>query len=349
MDIVLSAEWWNRHEGITFDQDFFYHPVRRIEDEKKMEKILYERWGKYGIGSHHLENRPEVGAVHLAAGYFISEMLGCQVNYFENHPPQVVAAYRDDLKINVEDAFRSPAYRKLEILIEKLKVKYNYLTGDINWGGILNVAMDLRGDQIMLDFLTDPEGIKSYFDAIAKLIQRFTTSLQSETGTSSIAVNRNVRHFEKPLFLHSECSHTMISAEDYEKYLLPFDMEWSKMRPFGIHYCGEDPHRHVKQFAKIPHLDFLDVGWGGDVKLLREYLPETFLNIRLSPVEIIKQSNDEIRETIIRLVRESGNPYLTGVCCINMDDQVTDDKITSIFQAVTDLRKEYGIKGHIDV
>jgi hypothetical protein len=86
-------------------------------------------------------------------------------------------------------------------------------------------------------------------------------------------------------------------------------------------------------------LDFLDVGWGGDIKKLRETLPNTFFNIRLSPVEIINQSNEEISETIIRLVRDSKNPYLTGICCINMDDQVSDDKITTIFRTVQELRK----------
>ena len=36
-------------------------------------------------------------------------------------------------------------------LTEKLKAKYGYLTGDVNWGGVLNIAMDLRGDQILMD------------------------------------------------------------------------------------------------------------------------------------------------------------------------------------------------------
>ena len=113
-----------------------------------------------------------------------------------------------------------------------------------------------------------------------------------------------------------------------------------KQRPFGIHYCGEDPHRYVESFAKIPHLDFLDVGWGGDISLLRKYLPNTFLNIRLSPVAIIGQSPSEIQETITKLVKESENPYLTGVCCINMDDKVPDENITTIFETVNDLKKE---------
>ena len=180
---------------------------------------------------------------------------------------------------------------------------------------------------------------KNYFNTIQNIITKFVNGIQPQTGSSSISVNRNVRHIPKPVFLHSECSHTMISSSDYENYLLPFDIAWSRQfRPFGIHYCGVDPHRHAESFSRIPHLDFLDVGWGGDLKILREHLPNTFLNIRLSPVEIAHQSVDDIRTVISHLVRESGNPYLTGVCCINMDDKVTDEKITAIFETVEDLR-----------
>ena len=123
---------------------------------------------------------------------------------------------------------------------------------------------------------------------------------------------------------------------------MPIDIAWSRRhRPFGIHYCGADPHRYANVFAKLPHLDFLDVGWGGNVAELRKFLPDTFLNIRLSPVEIIEQSADEIHSVITRLVSESANPYLTGICCINMDDAVTDDKIDVIFETVYELQQKY--------
>ena len=42
-------------------------------------------------------------------------------------------------------------------------------------------------------------------------------------------------------------------------------------------------------------------------------------------------------------MKDSVNPYLTGVCCINIDDSVTDDKITTIFETVELLRKEFEI------
>jgi len=341
VDIVLAPEWWNKNEKITFDYDFFFHPLKRVEEEQRMERILYERWGKFGMGQNKDELRPEIGAVHLAAGFLLSEMMGCKVNYSEAHPPQVLSAQQEALSINTNDVFRSAAFQQVKDLTDSLKKKYGYLTGDINWGGILNIAMDLRGENIFVDMMMTPDKVKAYFSEIARVIEKFTSFLQVETGSTSISVNRGVRHLQKPVMLHSECSHTMISEEDYGNYLLPFDQEWSKKRPFGIHYCGTDPHRMAASFAKIPHLDYLDLGWGGDVKILRKHLPDTFFSIRLSPVEITRQSLDEIHETIIRLVHDSGNPFLTGVCCINMDDSVTDDRIDVIFETVEELKKEY--------
>jgi hypothetical protein len=342
VDVVLAPAWWFHNEGLTFDEDYFYDPVRRVEAERKMEEALYERWGRYGLGGDRDKDVPVVGAVHLAVGYLLSEMLGCKVEYKEDGPPQVICARRDDLNVSAEAAFESAAYKKFERLKESLKAKYSYLTGDVNWGGILNIGLDLRGEALFMDMFDKAEEVRRFLGEIAKVIERFTQGLQKETGSTSISVNRNVRHIEPAVFLHSECSHTMISVEDYKKFLLTYDEQWSKKyRPFGIHFCGKDPDRYGEAFAELGRVDLLDVGWGGDVAKLRKHLPNTFLNIRLSPVEIIEQSTSELEATIRQLVAASGNPGLTGVCCINMDEKVTDDKIACILETVTTLRKEY--------
>ena len=341
VDFVFHPSWWNRHTGITFDEDFFFHPLKRVESERRMEEELFQRFGQFGFGENHLLDLPQIGAVHLAAGFLISEMLGCKVDYVENAAPQVHPAGLNMLSIDPETAFKSVAWKRLVSLQNDLKGKYGYLTGDINWGGVLNIAIDLAGDQILTDFFMKPEETKEQFRKVATVIERFVAAIARETGTSSISVNRNVRHIEQPVFLHSECTHTMISDAQYEEFLLPFDLEWSrKFRPFGIHYCGPDPHRHVNAMKKIKTLDFLDVGWGGDIKKLREHLPNTFLNIRLDPVTINSYSTDQIERVITRLVTDSDNPWLTGVCCINMDDRVDDAKIETICKTVNYLRKK---------
>ena len=341
-DIVLAPAWWFHNEGITFGEDFFYHPARRAEVERQMEKVLYERWGKYGLGQDRDKDLPVVGAVHLAAGFLLSEMLGCKVEYKEDAPPQVICRQMEDLSISAEAAFESGAYKKFDKLCESLKTKYGYLVGDVNWGGILNIALDLRGEALFMDMFDRPDDVNSFLSEIAKVIEKFTQDLQKETGSTSISVNRNVRYLEPAVFLHSECSHTMISVEDYRKFLLTYDEQWGeKYRPFGIHFCGKDAHRYAEVFKELAQLDFLDVGWGGDVAQLRKHLPDTFLNIRLSPVEIIDQSVDEIANTIHGLLADSSNLQLTGVCCINMDEKVADEKIGAIFETVAALREEY--------
>jgi hypothetical protein len=338
---VFHPSWWHKHAGIVFDEDFFYNPRRRVEDERKMERVLYERFGDLGLGEDRDRDLPVVGPVHNAAGYLLSEMIGCRVEYKEDGPPQVIPAQQSDFAIDVDGAFEGPAFNRLWALVEALKKAYGHVIGDVNWGGILNLALDRRGQDIFLDMVDRPKEVNVFLDRIAEIVDRFTAYVEGETGTTSISVNRTVRHIIGPVFLHSECALTMISAGHYESFILPYDAAWSlRRRPFGIHYCGSDPHRFADILAKIPHLDFLDVGWGGDLAVLRAKLPRTFLNIRLSPVEIVDQSIEDIRRAIETRVAASGNPYLTGVCCINMDDRVADDKVRAIFETAFALRRE---------
>jgi hypothetical protein len=345
VDIVLHPSWWFHHEGVTFDEDFFFHPARRVAVERRMERALFDRWGRFGLGRQHAEDRPVVGAVHLAAGWLISEMLGCRVEYLEDAPPRVVAANVDSLEIAPEAAFATGAYRRFTELADSLRARFGRVEGDVNFSGVLNTALDLRGERFLMDMLECPDDAATFAAGIAAVIERFTSEMARATGTTSISVSRNVRHLAKPVFLHSECSHVMISTEMYERLLMPFDAAWSeRRRPFGIHYCGADPNRYAASFARLPHLDFLDVGAGGDVAVLRRHLPRTFLNLRYSTVDIVDETPEVIRENVQRLVRASANPWLTGVCVINMDHRVRDEQITAVFEEVESLRAEYASK-----
>lgn len=342
VDIVFHPSWWHKNAGISFDESFFYDPRRRVEDERKMEQVLYDRFGDLGLGEDHDKDLPQIGAVHLASGYLLSEMLGCKVEYYEDAPPQVICAHRDNLDLKVEDAFRSPAFQRLMNLVEQLKAKHGYVVGDINWGGVLNLAIDVRGEEIFTDMLLRPEEAQVFFNKIAQVIDRFVWYVQTNTGSSSISVNRSARLFDYPVAIHSECSHTMISEDDYRRFFLPIDKEWSMRHiPYGIHYCGKDPHRMAEAFAEIERLTFLDVGWGGDVALLRKHLPEAFFNIRLNPVDIQKYTYDELHRNITERVIASGDDLTkTGLCCVNMDKEVTDERIREIHKVAEELREQ---------
>ena len=95
VDIVLHPSWWHRHEKIDFDADFFFHPARRVEAEQQMERALYERWGRYGLGADRDQRLPQLGAVHLASGYLLPAMLGCRIEFCDDTAPQVKSCTSD--------------------------------------------------------------------------------------------------------------------------------------------------------------------------------------------------------------------------------------------------------------
>lgn len=345
VEVVFHPSWWHKQAGISFDPDFYFHPGRRVEDERRMEEVLYEKYGDLGLGEDRGRDIPWVGNVHNAAGFLLSEMLGCRVEYPEDGPPLVIPAGQANLDLDEEAAFESPAFRRFTALVKALADRFGFVKGDVNWGGILNLALDLRGQDIFLDMADRPDEAAAYFARIGRVIDRFTSYVASRTGTTSISVNRTVRHLADPVFLHSECALTMISTAYYRRFIKPIDADWSGLkRPFGIHYCGADPHRFAEEFASLPSLDFLDVGWGGDLKMLRAGLPRTFLNIRLSPVEIVGWDETAVRREIETRVEASGDPRLTGVCCINMDDRVSDAQVRAIFETVFDLRRRFAAR-----
>ena len=338
VDVVFSPKWWHKKTGICFDRGFFFGPKRRVKDEAAMEEFLCKKWGPFGL-VEEIPGFPNIGAVHMACGYVMSEMLGCEVTYCDNDAPTVIPRRIEEYDcIEFDRMFKSQAFVDFDKMVRALTAEYGGVSGDVNWSGVLNLALDLRGEDLLVDMLTNESAASGFFDLIAAAIERFTGYIDSKTGTTSISVNRNVRNVNKRVFLHSECSTTMISVDMYRRLLQKYDMKWAEEKSsFGIHYCGVDPHRFADAYAELPKLDFLDLGYGGDVAYIREKLPLTFLNIRLSPVKLITQTKSEIKAEIKEFYRASSSPKLTGFCCINIDDQVSDEKIDAIFEAVSEL------------
>ena len=53
-----------------------------------------------------------------------------------------------------------------------------------------NLAIDLKGENILMDMILEPENTHAYFYSIARVVERFFSYIYSETKTTSISVNR---------------------------------------------------------------------------------------------------------------------------------------------------------------
>lgn len=343
VEIVFHPSWWYRHYGITFDESFFFDPIKRVESERAMRAALHARFGDVGLGEANAAPRPVIGPVHLAAGFLPSAVLGCKIRYYADASPEVIPANLTDAQVmalEVPDLETNPAFRKLMALMDALEAQYGFVEGDVNWEGVQNVALNLRSQQLFIDYYENPALARRLLDVCARTIEAMAQYIRRRTDTTSVAVNRIVGAVEPRLSLHSNCTVAMISARMYREYLLAYDQQLARaLYPYGIHHCGADMHKVRHEYARVEGVELFDVGWGSDVAACRAALPNAIFSLRLSPVRVATLTPREVAADVESLLRAAGSLERAAVCCINLDDRTPDENVRAIFEVVNKYQK----------
>ncbi len=337
---VFSPSWWFRHYGIAFDEDFYLNAERRIEDDVRMRRALWER---FGIGSGEIAPRPVAGSLHIAGGFVMPALFGNKIRFSAGQAawPEVSERSREEvLALTAPDLATTWPMSELLRQMEELRARFGYVVGDLNTGGLLNNAMEQRGNQFFLDMLEDAEVAEHLLGVLGETQAAVAKCVKSYTGTCGIATNVSVAACDASLYLHSNCSVQMISPALYAQRLLPHEKTLAEaMRPYGVHHCGNNLHLFARHYAQLEPV-FVDVGWGSDIGRCAAELPGAFLNLRLSPVRMLQESAGEIYADTLGALRAAGRRERVGVCCINMDGQTPDENVAAMFRAAADYEKE---------
>jgi uroporphyrinogen-III decarboxylase len=345
VEVVFHPSWWHRHYGITFREDFFFDPITRVACERAMRAALYDRLGDLGLGEATALPRPVIGPVNIAAGWLPSGVLGCEIRFFDDASPEVIPANMSDEQITAlqpPELETNPLFKKVISMMDVLQKHYGSLEGDVNWEGLQNVALNLRGQQLFVDYYENPILAQHLLEVVAATLRKITTYVRQRTGSTSIAVNRIVGAVDSRISLHPNCSVQMISPMMYHDFLLPHERELAReLYPYGVHHCGVDAHKVAKEYAQVEGLEFLDVGWGSDVAACRAALPDAFFSLRLSPIRVATLSPEEVAADAERLLDASGPLSQAALCCINLDDTTPDENVRAIFQ-VAERYRSYG-------
>ncbi|MFC1552520.1 uroporphyrinogen decarboxylase family protein [Candidatus Latescibacterota bacterium] len=343
VEIVFHPNWWHHEAGISFDRDYYFDPLRRFEDEKLMRRVLWERFGEFGIGEESPGDEPVVGPVHLAAGYMFSSLWGCDIDFPVDSSPVVIPramTAEELLAKDVPDPYDNKEFSDFFKLIGMLKDTYGYVRGDVNWNGVQNLALDLMGEGVFMAYYDNPSAMHTIYDKITQSLIEIMNVIKKETETTSISVNRSIVNVDPSINLHSNCSVQMISNEIYEEFLLPSDIALSEhLQPYGIHHCGDNMHNVAAGYSKVKEACFFDVGWGADIAYCRKMIPDAFFNVRLSPVKIKNCTPDEVEDDLKGLLENAGDLSQVGICCINMDHGTPDENVARIFEVAERYRQ----------
>ncbi len=330
VDITFHPRWWNENVGVEFDEKFFWNPEYRIKADQAMRKELYQRFGELGLGEKDPTPRPILGSDLIASGFLYSAIMGCEVCYAPNDPPQVIQKNISDQELSalsMIDIDQNLLWKDTLKQAKILEEQYGEVISHINLQGVQNIALDLRGSELFIDYYTKPQEAEKLLQCCTQLMIDTGKVFKQFSPYLSHGVSAITRIVAPDIYLTSNCTVEMISEETYEKCLLHFDSQLAKVfRPFGVHHCGKSTERLAKAYAKL-YPEFVEVGAFSDIAAVRKAMPEVFLNLRYSPVKLKSVSKKELANDITSMFRANGDSKKVSISCVGIDNEVDDEII----------------------
>jgi uroporphyrinogen-III decarboxylase len=270
----------------------------------EIEKRLHERFGDVGLGDPSPKPKPLItfGMVMLPA------VFGCEIVYKDDALPWALPLNLSEdevMKLQAPDIMSSWPMTEVLRQIDCLKGKYGSVVGDINTTGVQNLALKLRGEQLYIDYFENPGLCHHLLEVCTASIIRLFREVYNITGTGAIDVTPMC---DPRLYVIPNCTVEQISRETYEKFVLPYDNQVADAcHPIGIHHCGS-VNQVLEGYAKVRNLDFIEIGFGSDVKRTRRVLgPEVAVNARINPVLMKNAAPQDVEAEVKRLIIQ-GHP-----------------------------------------
>ena len=336
LGVGFYPDWFNKHYGISFGKKYYFDPEARIEARMKIEKCLYERFGDVGLGNPDPEPKPLItfGMVMLPS------IFGCEIIYKDDALPWAMPLNLSDddiMKLEVPDIFNAYPMTEMIKQIEYLKGKCGHVVGDINTTGVQNLALKIRGDQLYFDFYEKPELCRHLMEICTECIIQLFQFDHETTGTGAVDVTPMCN---PELYVFPNCTAEQISLETYESHILEYDNRVADAcHPVGIHHCGS-VDEVMDGYAKVHHLEFIEIGFGSDVKRTREVFgPDVAVNARISPVLMKNGTTEEVAAEVRKLI-DNGAPLENfSIDTVGLTYGTPDDNVRAALKTAAEYGK----------
>jgi len=263
----------------------------------------------------------------------IPAIYGLEVDYREDNWPDArggMTMSKEDLLANpAPEVKTAPIFHQLLEQMDQIEGLWGPIHGYLNYQGILNIAMKLRGSVIFMDLYDDPDFARSLFAGIARTIERASKRVQERQRASGFPVN---------LLSMSNCVMNMISPDDYERFVLPLDADLStKYERFGVHTCNWDATPYAEKLRTIQKMGYLDTGKMANLAKLKALFPDTRRAIMYSPVELEEKPLSEIESDLVR-IRELCSPC--DIVMADVENTTPDGRVRAFLDLARRLERE---------
>jgi hypothetical protein len=334
VSLGFSPSWFSERLGIDFSAKWHLDPVYRYGTLFEMKQELHRAFPAIPYFRVSMENGIERTCATLSGvhGIMLIPMLyGVEPLYRANRWPDARGGmYIEKAQLEHLKPFDLRAHPVIAQLLEQMDIieeRWGQIQGYLNYQGVLNVAVKVRGGELFLDMYDDPDFAHFFFDHIARTIEEVSKLVQERQRSSGFYVNQ---------LSMSNCVINMISPRQYEEFILPHDLRLSdEYERFGIHTCNWDATPYVDALRQIVKMGYLDTGMMADLKRIKEMFPDARRAVLYGPVELETKALAEIRADIERIATEYAP---CDIVMADVESTTPDSRILNFLRIVEETK-----------
>ena len=324
---TFSEAWFHQHYGMTFGEKYCSDPIYRTEQDREARRLLYERYGAVGLGESDPKPHPHL---EVCGHRFLPALFGCEIVFQDDQAPsyhhlavtsaaEIAAIAKPNLATN---RWANEFRRQGAILLDK----YGSTDAAINFGGPLNGAVAILGNEGLLYLSESPEVMTGFMQMLANVCVETYDTLTVVFDPKMKAGRR--------LFI-GNCPVMMISPSAYTQAVLPADLHYRRLiQSLGLHHCGV-MDKYLAGYQQLQPVDFVEVGWGSDVAAVHQAFPDAKLDLMINIYDLQNMSRQEVRELMGKMVRDVGaRECLRDVWVADIGPEVPDDAVLNFVEAV---------------
>jgi len=308
----FNPSWFHKYCGIDFSERWHSDVEYRLESYNKMADEVRKRFPGKNIGGIN-DDEPADLITGLYGCAVVPALFQGSITYFPDKWPQPNAEHLTDTQadnLKVPDFDNNPLWNDIFSQIDKIQKLTGKARGFLNWQGVINIAFRLRGQQIFIDLFDNPARANHMFEVISDTLIEGIKRLLARQKQA----NTNYR-----FATISNCVVNMISPQQYEQFLLPYDLKIrEQFEVFGIHNCAWIVDPYMDAYTNVPDLGYLDMGITSDLKRAKKLFPDTRRNILYTSMDLAAKTDRQIREDFEKIAAELA-PCDVGLPDIEID------------------------------
>jgi hypothetical protein len=298
-EIGFTPKWYHDAIGVNFDRRWHADPAYRKNTVIAMRKELAHRFPGTAIGGINRVDEPLDLLTGTFGACFVAGMYGIPIRYDQNKWPACKHHFPSPDEIETRepvDLDANPFFKKLLAQVDWIAGNQGRVEGYINWQGVLNNAWRLRGEALFTDLFDAPERCHRLFDCICTTMIDAARRLHERQRISGVEVG---------FITVSNCLVNMVSPEQYREFLLPLDQRLAEaFGCIGVHNCAWNADPYMDDYARIPHLGYIDMGLESDLARAKRLFPDARRALMYKPTDLASKSPMHIRGDLERIARD---------------------------------------------